>query len=318
MIDTSKIVNIFDEIPQEELSIETKSSCQNISNFFSEFIHSKDENVFSIMAKKEKLSFSKAMRLTIPGEEICQEIEAIRKAIFYGEQNEKIAKIYFEIIEKTFIYIDYLKFNKKISVEDAKNATIAFYEMYGKKCFTINDQLYKDVKNGVATSYKDFFVEYLSKFRNEMKEIMLMPSFGAERNNDSSYRKCTYKFIELLLTYLVLFAYRYDISAISLEKFISKLDKETISDSEAFYQLWYNENNKIIEEEFKKEEFSDTLCDFTNTYDEMLVETKALYETNLETAPIAKESDMRELYKTVYELRKELDAVKKELAEVKK
>ena len=317
MMEAAALLDLFDSVPTVTLSGETKASCQKISDYFGELIHKEEENIFSIMASGKNQCFSNALKMSIPGEQVCAKIEQIRQSLFSGVSPEITAELYFDTIQETFDYIDFLEITEKISGEDAVEAAIAFYETYGIRCFAVNDQLYKDVKNGISESFRPFFQEYLTQYREQMKDVMLMGSFGAERNYNASYRKTTYKYIELLLCYGVIYAYHGELSSDSYQRFAKRLTPDIVRDPEAFYQLWYTLNNEVIEEAFSKEEFSDLLFDFANIYNELLAESKKMYETNLGCAPVARESDMRELYKTVYELRKELDEVKKELRGIK-
>ena len=85
-----------------------------------------------------------------------------------------------------------------------------------------------------------------------------------------------------------------------------------------FYSYWFNKNNEVINGILETEEFSKLLArlskeslNYKKNYDMIL-------EKQMEWMPFPLKSDMKSLYKTIYDLRKEVKSLKKQINEFEK
>ena len=84
-----------------------------------------------------------------------------------------------------------------------------------------------------------------------------------------------------------------------------------------FYDLWYSTNEKSMEDLFATAEFSAAFGEFTDKYFRYLTASNKVVERNLSSLPIPTNKDMNGLYRTVYDLRKDVRDLKKEMESCK-
>ena len=83
-------------------------------------------------------------------------------------------------------------------------------------------------------------------------------------------------------------------------------------DAKAYYQMWI----KILERQYmtlyKSPEYTQTLGDTLNAMNSWLLARQEVLTDALKTMPMVTQSDMREQYKEIYELKKEIKSIKKQ------
>ena len=89
------------------------------------------------------------------------------------------------------------------------------------------------------------------------------------------------------------------------------------SSFQEFYDLWYRTNEKSMEDLFATAEFSAAFGEFTDKYFRYLTASNKVVERNLSFLPIPTNKDMNGLYRTVYDLRKDVRDLKKEMESCK-
>jgi hypothetical protein len=85
-----------------------------------------------------------------------------------------------------------------------------------------------------------------------------------------------------------------------------------------FYNYWFNKNNKVVSEILGTDEFSKLLAKLSKESLNYKKNHDVVIEKQLEWMPFPLKSDMRSLYKTIYDLRKEVKTLKKQMNETKK
>ena len=73
-----------------------------------------------------------------------------------------------------------------------------------------------------------------------------------------------------------------------------------------FYNLWYKTTEDSLLKLFSTDEFAKVFDDFADKYSQYTIAMNKVYERALSALPIPTNTDMKSLYKTVYDLRKEV------------
>lgn len=84
-----------------------------------------------------------------------------------------------------------------------------------------------------------------------------------------------------------------------------------------FYEYWSKENENAYQKLFNTEDFSKLLAEVVDSSMVFKMRCDNLMEEYISFMPIPTKTEINSLYKTVYELKKELKSVKKELKELK-
>lgn len=84
-----------------------------------------------------------------------------------------------------------------------------------------------------------------------------------------------------------------------------------------FYEYWSKENESAYEKLFNTEDFSRLIAEVVDSSMKFKMKCDNLMEEYISVMPIPTKSEINSLYKTVYELKRELKNVKKELNEIK-
>lgn len=90
-----------------------------------------------------------------------------------------------------------------------------------------------------------------------------------------------------------------------------------IEDFKELYDLWYQTNEKNMVELFSTETFSKAFCDFSDKYFKYIAANNAVLERYLSKLPIPTNKDMNSLYLTVFNMRKEIRDLQKDVEKIK-
>jgi hypothetical protein len=108
----------------------------------------------------------------------------------------------------------------------------------------------------------------------------------------------------------------------SKESFVAIADKvqkdlaagKTITTFRDFYNVWYSVTEAAYEALLSTDAFAKAFGDFADKYGQFMMAQNKILERMLSNLPIPTNTDMKSLYKTVYDLRKDVRDLKKALA----
>ena len=102
------------------------------------------------------------------------------------------------------------------------------------------------------------------------------------------------------------------------EEYFDSVDKgEDPKTFNEFYKMWSKHVEKAIEKYFYTDEFSKLIAKAADSYMIFKIEYDKLIEKSLSDSPIVTKSEVDNVYKNVYELRREVRSLKKELEELR-
>ena len=143
--------------------------------------------------------------------------------------------------------------------------------------------------------------------------------FGLNRESTADYMNFVNQGNKALLSMGELMAVITKTAKESFEQIADKVKKDlaagkSITTFRDFYKVWYSVTEDAYESLLSTDEFAKSFCGFADRYAQFMVAQNKVLERMLSSLPIPTNTDMKSLYKTVYDLRKEVRDLKKALA----
>ncbi len=188
------------------------------------------------------------------------------------------------------------------------------------------DEIFKKITEGDNSAYTDFYKALTKAYENSYGKIFNAIGIGPTREQSEQVMGEFDSFYKMLISMTEMMALVSDVARENMvtviETFqqLAKEGKQPQSLRE-FYNLWVKINEDAFVKVFGTPQFSRIFCDFAKKSCDFKIHFDKVMEQFLNWAPIPKNSDMINLYRTVYELRKsdyrntqQLAAVREELA----
>ena len=93
-------------------------------------------------------------------------------------------------------------------------------------------------------------------------------------------------------------------------------DSEKSITFKEFYDMWIRVNSEAINRFYFTDEFAEFMGEYANNAYDFKKKSDEFLESILSVLPVPTDSEMKSVYKTVYELRKEVHGLKKEISEL--
>jgi poly[(R)-3-hydroxyalkanoate] polymerase subunit PhaE len=184
-----------------------------------------------------------------------------------------------------------------------------------------NLKTFPRVMEGRPEAYMQTYDTLFNAFDSTFGRIFHIPPVGKDREKV----KLLLRSFDDLSVYLARFTeYQYTIyitGQAALEKVIASITEkfnkgEEIRTFDEFFDLWLDVNEETYYELFKSEEFSKMQGKMLDASLTMREHSFKLMELYLYDYPIALRSEMDDLYKTIYELKKKVKSLEKQFGEV--
>lgn len=201
--------------------------------------------------------------------------------------------------------------------ETYQNSAEDFWGPWTNSLKELNDAFMKG-------AYKDpeGFIEYFNQWKDNYNEsfskLLNIPAMGLTREQTQRQLQTFDKYIKLI-------AYLTEVT-IKINNLVNKTSETVITESfeaiqkgeqpksfEEFYNFWKTNLSDAFDGLFYSEEFSKLLGTLIEAIMDLKIDLEAVMEKYLDFLSIPKKSDMNSLYKTVYELKKEVRALKKQI-----
>lgn len=182
--------------------------------------------------------------------------------------------------------------------------------------------LYNQGVTGDLTKLSEFFAIWKDNYDQTIGAIINSPALGSQGEVLELQNKYVDKVINLLRVSVEL---QTKVTTISQNR-VKELQKEFVAALESgkevptfkeFYNYWSNEIEKTLNGYFYTDEFSSVLAEFADSYAQLKIYQDKVIESYLKDTPIVLDSDVKSVYKNVYELKKEVKALRKELDALK-
>lgn len=163
----------------------------------------------------------------------------------------------------------------------------------------------------------EFFELWRAQFDKTFGAILLSPSMGINKELIEQQSKAFDTFIDMMLLSTDFTSRIYAVQSENVDDMIKKyleMAEEGVQPKtfNEFYTYWSNELEGVFDSYFATPEYAKLLGQLSTAAMDYKIEMQKLIEKYLADTPIVTRSEINSLYKTIYELKKELKALKKE------
>lgn len=213
-------------------------------------------------------------------------------------------------------------------VQDLLKKSVGLTETYQSTFNTIfgpwADSANTLMDNFMQGAFKDpegflkYFETWKSSYNETFGKLLNIPQFGIERNTFQDRMQTFDKFIRFITYYTELL--------VKLSTLVNETTENVIKDNfemlktgnqpktfEEFYNYWKTTLSNNFDQLFYSDEFSKFLGNFVDSLMILKIDIDKVLEDSLKNLPIPTKTDMDSLYKTVYELKKEVRTLKRKL-----
>lgn len=204
--------------------------------------------------------------------------------------------------------------------QELLDTCVKFYQEIFSPWMQIDESIFQRIAAGDYHAYHDFFKDFNNKYEETFDKVFNMMGMGLNREANEDYMKAISAYIRSLfvtgeLVSLVMETLIGSMKTL-LERYQSNLNEgKMVTTFREFYDLWYNVTEEALVNLFNTDEFSKVFGNFSDRYAQYMVAMNRVYERMLAGLPIPTNKDMKSLYKTVYDLRKEVRDLRRKLDE---
>ncbi len=169
----------------------------------------------------------------------------------------------------------------------------------------------------------EFFELWRAQFDKTFGAILLSPSMGINKELIEQQSKAFDTYVDMLLLSVDFTSRIYAVQNENLDdmiqKYLEMAEKGTQPRSfNEFYTYWSNELERVFDSYFATPEYAKLLGQLSSAAMDYRIEMQKLMEKYLVDTPIVTRSEINSLYKTIYDLKKEVKALKKAQSETEK
>ncbi|MDO4794068.1 MAG: poly(R)-hydroxyalkanoic acid synthase subunit PhaE, partial [Filifactor alocis] len=195
------------------------------------------------------------------------------------------------------------------------DTNIGFYTPWTNNYSNLRDLFVEGMLDD-KTKLGSFFELWREQFDKTFGAVLLSPSVGINKELIEQQNKTFDTYIDMLLlgidfTTRILAVQNEHIDDI-IRKYFEMAEKGSQPKSfSEFYKYWTTELERILESYFATPEYSNLLGQISSVAMDYKIEMQKLTEKYLEETPLVTRSEMDSLYKTIYDLKKEVRGFKK-------
>ena len=269
--------------------------------------------------------YSKLFEVKVPGLEMYNQLFELYKGTanaedFMKHMQENSNKMMASFIQNSIP-------NEKVAElfqqpQQLMETCVKLYQNMMQPWMQIDEELVERVMKGDLDASLDFFNQVSEKYDATFGKVVKMMNMGINLEAADEQQKALDAYYQLMFAAGKLAAImsksNNDSSKTMVEKYQHMVQEgQKVSTFKEFYELWYNTNEKAMEDLFATAMFSKAFAEFTDKYFKYVSASNAVLERNLAKLPIPTNKDMNSLYLTVYNLRKDVRDLKRELEAVK-
>ena len=198
---------------------------------------------------------------------------------------------------------------------------VNFYKQTMEPWMQIDKGILDRISAGDMTAYIDFFKEMNEKYDETFSKYFNMLGMGLNRESNEDYMKAMNAYNKCMFSAGEVMAQVMNSCSEGAKKMVEQF-QANIAEGKSpttfreFYDLWYNATEGQLVKLLETEEFAQSFDDFSDKYSRYLSAMNKVYERMLAGLPIPTNTDMKSLYKTVYDLRKDVRDLKRGLAKL--
>ena len=199
------------------------------------------------------------------------------------------------------------------------NTLVDYYQKNLTPWMQIDESIMERLAAGDLTAYYDFFKDFEAKYEETFDKYFNMMGLGLNREANEDYMHALNAYYKAMIASGELMAVIVNTSAQTLTQISDRLQADLAEGKvpttfRDFYSIWYSVTEGAFEELLGTDQFSKAFGEYSDKYAQYMIAMNKVYERMLSSLPIPTNTDMKSLYKTVYDLRKDVRDLKKELA----
>jgi len=172
--------------------------------------------------------------------------------------------------------------------------------------------------SGDTEAYMKMFSNVQNAFDESFGKILKMPQVGKDREKMQIFMDAIDKFSGYMSRNTEFQHQMYVTSQDAMNKVLDKIaqmvkDGKEVKNYDEFFKLWIDTNENCFSELFKTADFSDKQAELLNAALDVRNNFNKLTEMSFADYPIPLRSEMDDLYKTVYDLKKKIKSLEKQL-----
>lgn len=202
---------------------------------------------------------------------------------------------------------------------DFMKLMVEYYKQFVSPWMEIDSDIMQRIAQGDPDAFIDFFKDYQKKYEEELEKYFTIMGMGLNREANEDYMKAINQWNKAMISLGELMAVVSKTSEESFSKIGEKIQTDlsegkSITTFRDFYNVWYTVTEEAFEKLLATDEFAQVFDDFADRYAQYMIAQNKVYERMLAFLPIPTNTDMKALYKTVYDLRKDVRDLKKAVA----
>lgn len=202
---------------------------------------------------------------------------------------------------------------------DFMNLMVDYYKQFVSPWMEIDADIMQRLAKGEPNAYIDFFKDYQKKYEEEIEKYFTIMGMGLNREANEDYMKVLNQWNKAMISMGELMAVITKTGQESFQQIAEKVQTDlaegkSITTFRDFYTVWYSVTEAAYEKLLATDEFAKVFDDFSDRYAQFMIAQNKVYERMLAFLPIPTNTDMKSLYRTVYDLRKDVRDLKKAVA----
>ena len=188
---------------------------------------------------------------------------------------------------------------------------VNFYKENLAPWMEIDPSILNKLATGDSSAYTEFFQTFNEKYDETIGKYFEVAGLGLNRESNeeqmhavNAYYKAMFASAELASQFANAMTQNSKTLAEQFEKAVA--EGKNMSTFRDFYNLWYKNTEDALMNLFATDEFTKVFNDFAEKYGNYMSASNKVMERALSSLPIPTNTDMRSLYKTVYDLRKQV------------
>ncbi len=172
--------------------------------------------------------------------------------------------------------------------------------------------------SGNKDAYLDFIKSWQKNYENTFAKLLRAPNIGMTRELADKLTENMDKFMDYLNVLSEFSATIYRVGTESMETLLKKYQEMMEQDSQPktfreFYELWWKTSEDAYQQLFGTEDFAKLLSQVVDAGVVFKKNQDLLMEEFLKQMPVPLKSEMNDLYKTLYDLKKEVRNLKRRI-----
>lgn len=260
----------------------------------------------------------------VPGMELYSKVFDLWKGLSdpasflqnYQNQYSELMQEFF----KNFMPAGSLTFFEK--PQELLDTCVNYYKEVLSPWMQIDTEILERLAVGDRRAYTDFFHQFNQKYEESFAKMFGMMGMGANREANQEQMQAISTYIKMLFAAGEMAGLIMDSFKDSMQRLVERYNAglqegKVLTTFREFYDFWYGVTEEVLLELLNTDEFSRIFGDFSDKYSKYMIATNKVYERMLSALPIPTKTDMDSLYRTVYELRKDVRDLRRDLNRMK-